>query len=53
MTITGVSSIAENTTSVPYPQAFAGAAPAKDASTPVQPGTAEIDITVTIVYLIG
>ncbi len=50
-----VASIAETAAPIPYPIAFgaAGAAPAKDASTPVQPGTTEIDVTVSIVYLIG
>ena len=53
VTIAGVSSIAENIAPVPYPVAYAAGAPAKDASTPVSPGTTEIDITVTVVYRIG
>ena len=54
VSIQGVSQIAENTATVPYPLPYAaGAAPAKDASTPVSPGTTEIDITVTVVYRIG
>jgi uncharacterized protein YggE len=54
VSITGVSFISENSTTVPYPVPYAGAAPAKDmASTPVQPGTTEIDITVSMVFRIG
>jgi uncharacterized protein YggE len=54
VTIAGVSSIAENSSNVPYPVPYAAGAPAKDAmSTPVSPGTMEIDITVTVVYRIG
>jgi len=54
VTIVGVSQIAENTATVPYPMPYAAAgAPAKDATTPVSPGTTEIDIVVTVVYRIG
>jgi uncharacterized protein YggE len=54
VTIAGVSSIAEVSTSVPYPIPYAAAAPARDAmSTPVQPGTTEIDIVVTVVFRIA
>jgi len=56
VSISGVSSIAEAVAPVPYPVyygAMAGAAAGKDVSTPVQPGTNEITVTVTVVYLIG
>jgi hypothetical protein len=53
VTITGVASIAE-TTSAPWPWPMAGfARDEAAASTPVQPGTAELTITVAVVYLIG
>ncbi|HEX8025624.1 MAG TPA: SIMPL domain-containing protein [Candidatus Limnocylindrales bacterium] len=56
VSISGVSSIAEAVAPVPYPVyygAMAGVAAGKDAATPVQPGTNEITVTVTVVYLIG
>jgi len=54
VTISGVSSIAEASSTIPYPMPYAAAAGAKDAaSTPVQPGTTEIDIVVTMVFVIG
>ncbi len=54
VTIAGVSSIAENSSTVPYPVAYPTAGGAKDAmSTPVSPGTTEIDIVVTIVFRIN
>ena len=54
VSITGVSFISELSTSVPYPVPYASAAGAKDAaSTPVQPGTTEIDIVVSMVFRIG
>jgi len=53
VSITGVISIIESTSSVPYPVPYAAAGGMKDtAATPVQPGTAEIDVYVTIVYRI-
>jgi len=51
VTITGVSSIDEQSESTPYPVAFAGAAP-RAASTPIQPGTTSVTVTVTVVYVI-
>ncbi len=54
VTITGVASIAEGASSpipIPYPQA-AKAAGAADLSTPIQVGTNEIDVSVTVSYLI-
>jgi uncharacterized protein len=56
VSISGVSSIAESVAPVPYPiyyGAMAGSAAGKDVATPVQPGTNEITVTVTVVYLIG
>lgn len=52
VSITGVSSIAETSSPAPYP-VYAGAmAVSKDASTPVQIGTTDVTVMVTIVYLI-
>ena len=53
VTIAGVSSINEVSNTVPYPVAYAGGAAKDSASTPVQPGTTEIDIVVTMVFRIG
>ena len=56
VSITGVASIAETAAPLPYPIYF-GAAQAggipKDAATPVQVGTNEVMVTVTVEYLIG
>jgi uncharacterized protein len=52
VTIAGVSSITETVAPAPYPM-YAVAAPAKDASTPIQPGTSEIDVMVSITYRIN
>ena len=53
VTITGVASIAE-TTSTPWPWPGAGfAQDASGAPTPIQPGSAELTIDVAVVYLIG
>lgn len=54
--ITGVASISESVGPVPYPMyygAFAGAPVAKDTATPVQAGTNEVVVTVSVAYLIG
>ena len=55
VSISGVASIAEAVAPVPYPIYYgaAGSAAGKDVATPVQPGTNEITVTVTVVYLIG
>ena len=53
VTITGVASITETIAPTPYPIYYGAAAAGKDASTPVQPGTTDIAITVAVVYLIG
>lgn len=52
--ITGVASMSESvTTPVWYGQNFAAAAPAKDSSTPVMPGSTDVVITVSVAFLIG
>jgi uncharacterized protein len=56
VSIAGVASISENVAPVPYPIYYgtaAGSGEAKDVQTPVQPGTNEISVTVSVVYLIG
>lgn len=54
VSITGVSSISEQSGSVPVPMPYAAAPAALDkaASTPVQVGTNEVDVSVSVVYLI-
>jgi uncharacterized protein YggE len=53
VTITGVASISE-TTSTPWPWPVYGfAEDGAGVRTPIQPGTAELTITVAVVYLIG
>jgi uncharacterized protein len=57
VTITGVSSISETSAPSPYPIMFGAdaagaAAPTKSVPTPVQAGTNEIDISVSVVYRI-
>ncbi len=50
--ITGVASISEGYSSVP-PVPYAGAMKAEaDIATPIQPGTSEVQLTVSVVYLI-
>ena len=51
VSITGVSSIAETSGPTPYPIYAAGAA-SKDSSTPIQVGTTDVTVSVTVVYLI-
>ena len=54
VTITGVSSISETVAPTPYPIYFGAAqAAGKDTSTPVEPGSTDITITIAVVYLIG
>src|SRR3990170_852966 len=52
--ITGVASISETSSPVPYPVPYYGAAEAagRDVSTPIQTGTNEVVVTVAVVYLI-
>ncbi|MEP7157828.1 MAG: SIMPL domain-containing protein [Chloroflexota bacterium] len=52
VTITGVASISE-TSSTPWPMPYGFARDEAGAATPIQPGTAELTITVSVVYLIG
>ncbi len=54
--IAGVASISETAAQTPYPVFFganAAGAPTKDVATPIQTGTADVTITVSVVYLIG
>jgi uncharacterized protein YggE len=52
--ITGVASISETSAQTPYPIFYSAAAgAAKDVATPVQVGTTDVTITVSVVYLIG
>jgi uncharacterized protein len=54
VTISGVAAINETVAPTPYPIYYGAAeAAGKDASTPVEPGTSDITITVAVVYLIG
>lgn len=55
VSITGVASIVESAGSIPYPVYYgSGTAGApKDVSTPVAPGSTDVTITVSVVYLIG
>jgi uncharacterized protein YggE len=51
--ITGVASIAETSAPIAYPTYFAaGLAAARDVATPVEPGTTEVSISVSVAYLI-
>lgn len=55
VSVTGVASISETAAPTPYPINYAGeraAALAQDAATPVQPGTNEVIVTVSVAYLI-
>ena len=55
ISIAGVASIVESSSGTPYPVAYASgaAAPsAKDVATPIEPGTNEVTVTVSVVYLI-
>ncbi len=53
VTIVGVASISEQSAPAPWPVDYKGAAPAQDVATPILPGTSEITVTVSVVYLIG
>ena len=53
VTIVGVASISEQSSPTPWPVPYAGAARADEASTPILPGTSEITVSVSVVYLIG
>jgi len=56
VSITGVATISEASAPVPFPVYYGGAAAAPSADsvkTPIQPGTSDVTITVTVAYLIG
>ncbi len=54
VSIVGVASISEQSAPSPWPVPFAaGKALAADAATPVLPGTSDVTVTVSVVYLIG
>jgi uncharacterized protein YggE len=55
VSITGVATISESIAPVPYPVYYAngGSGAAKDVATPIQAGTTEVSVTVSVVYLIG
>jgi hypothetical protein len=52
VTITGVASISEQSASTPWPVPYAGERMAADAATPILPGTSDVNVTVSVVYLI-
>jgi uncharacterized protein YggE len=49
--VTGVISVSDQTSTVPYPVAFAGTA--KSAAVPVSPGTQQVSVQITIIYSVG
>jgi uncharacterized protein YggE len=57
VSITGVASISETVAPIPYPVYYGygnlAGAPGKDVQTPVAPGSTEVSVTVSVVYLIG
>ena len=53
VTIIGVASINEESTSAPWPVPYAGGAKADAVATPILPGTSDISITINVVYLMG
>ena len=57
VSITGVASISETSAATPYPIYYgvpsAAGAAGKDVATPVQAGTTDVSVTVSVVYLIG
>jgi len=52
VSIVGVLSISEATVSQPWPYPMAGRLAAEDMSTPVMPGTSDVTVSVSVVYLI-
>jgi uncharacterized protein YggE len=52
VSIIGVASISEQSSPTPWPVPYAGAA-RDEAATPILPGTSEITVSVSVVYLIG
>jgi uncharacterized protein YggE len=53
VSIIGVASISEQSAPTPWPVPYQGALRADEASTPILPGTSEISVSVSVVYLIG
>jgi uncharacterized protein len=54
VSISGVQSISEISSPMPTPIMYANAGvAARDATTPIQPGQVSLEVTVTVVYLIG
>jgi hypothetical protein len=53
VSIVGVASISEQSSPTPWPVPYAGARAADEAATPILPGTSEISVSVSVVYLIG
>lgn len=55
VSIGGVASISETVSPIPYPVYYGGARDeaAANPSTPVEAGTNEVSVSVTVVYLIG
>jgi hypothetical protein len=53
VSIIGVASISEQSSPTPWPVPYAGALRADEAATPILPGTSDITVSVSVVYLIG
>jgi hypothetical protein len=53
VTIIGVASISEQSSPTPWPVPYAGEARADAVATPILPGTSDITVSVSVVYLIG
>lgn len=53
VTITGIASISEQSAPAPWPVQYQGAAKADMVATPILPGTSEITVSISVVYLIG
>jgi uncharacterized protein len=53
VSIVGVASISEQSSPAPWPVPYAAARAADEVATPVLPGTSEITVSVSVVYLIG
>ena len=53
VSIIGVASISEQSSPAPWPVPYAGAARDEAVATPIMPGTSDITVTVSVVYLIG
>jgi uncharacterized protein YggE len=56
VSITGVASISETVAPIPYPVYYGygvAGAPGRDVATPVAPGSTEVSVSVSVVYLIG